>query len=703
MNHRSNCYEPGDQDFRLRQGVLKLLAIKDSDIRILTLEQSRTAVDKGIHAGGALSAVIPLVALYYGGIIDIDVEQPTRRGQDLFVLSKGHAVAALASIFAELGYFDPAVLRNSRSYESILNGHPGPVLPGVHIPTGPLGQGFGVAQGFALMGKNSPKFDTFCLAGDGELQEGLIWEAVMYSAHKQLDNLCVMVDQNNGQLDIVDRLIFPLPVLEPVFQSFGWRTQSVDATQYDAVLAALNDFKYGPRNGQPTAIICRTTKGHGGFSNFFNRHKVEVPEKMLDQELAQQAEQRQARIAEFTEFFGRLGATLQGKRLQEQLVDTAERMRLRVAADGPGISGITPVVGPVRTRRASRRDKQIRYKADELPRIDKSKTYTSGEIVTAAMKVFAVDSRVISVDADLASTSGLEAGVAAVAQNRALNVGVAEANMMLIGEACAAMGCNAWVSTFCPFFDWKVLRRIAVDHQERLEAIADAHGWLSEGHGLDLTFLATAANLETRTNGATHMGNDDITVFDGIAHLKIVDVCCPQQLLGIMEWIMTGNRGLLYVRVMRAPSSVIYDPGYKFEFGKGHILRQTPEDAAVIVSSGRGVHEALAASSDCSGHGVKVGVVDMPSIDEGLLLELYDSGKRLCFAEQNNGYIWRNFHKILFQRRNQIATDRLMSANTLGPDAKPQFIHSGSYPQLLAAFGLAPQQLSEAIRRKVNA
>ena len=305
-------------------------------------------------------------------------------------------------------------------------------------------------------------------------------------------------------------------------------------------------------------------------------------------------------------------------------------------------------------------------------------------------------------DADLASTSGLEIGVAAVAQNRALNVGVAEANMMLIGEAYAAMGFNAWVSTFCPFFDWKVLRRIAVDHQERFEAIADPKGWLSEGHGLDLTFLATGANLETRTNGATHMGNDDNTVFDGIAQLKFIDVSCPQQLLGIMEWIMAGNRGLLYVRLMRAPSGVIYDASYKFEFGKGHVLRQTADDSAVIISSGRGVHEALAAVDDCAKHGVKVGVVDMPSIDEEFLLNLYDSGKRLYFAEQNNGYIWRCFQKILFQRRKSIATDRLAAINTLGPDAKPHFIHSGSYPQLLAAFGLSPQQLSETIRRKVN-
>jgi transketolase N-terminal domain/subunit len=93
----------------LRQGLLRMLEIKDSDIRILTLEQGRDAVDKGIHVGGAFSAVVPLVALYYSGVMHIDVENPTRVGQDLFVLSKGHAVASMASIYADLGYFDRSV------------------------------------------------------------------------------------------------------------------------------------------------------------------------------------------------------------------------------------------------------------------------------------------------------------------------------------------------------------------------------------------------------------------------------------------------------------------------------------------------------------------------------------------------------------------------------------------------------------------
>jgi transketolase len=146
---RALGHGPADDDHLRRQGILKLLAIKDSDVRVATLGQCRDAVDKSLHAGGAFSATIPLVALYYGGFMDLDIVDPTKRGQDLFVLSKGHAVAALASIYADLGYFDGALLCNSRSHSSILNGHPGPVLPGVHLATGPMGQGLSVAQAMA--------------------------------------------------------------------------------------------------------------------------------------------------------------------------------------------------------------------------------------------------------------------------------------------------------------------------------------------------------------------------------------------------------------------------------------------------------------------------------------------------------------------------------------------------------------------------
>jgi transketolase len=691
-----------NHDYLLRQGFLKLLAIKDSDIRLLTLEQCREAVDKSLHAGGAFSATIPLVALYYGGFIDIDVVDPTRRGQDLFVLSKGHAVAAMASIYAELGYFDRSVLHGSRSYESILNGHPGPVLPGVQIATGPMGQGLAVAQGFAIAGKTSPQFDCYCLCGDGELQEGPIWEAVMYSGPKHLDNLCVMVDRNNGQLDMANRMVFPMPELEAVFASFNWNVHSVDATEYDGVYGALETFKYGPRNGRPTAIICWGTKGHGALSDFMNKHKVTVPDALILQEVQLQTAQRSDREEEFSRFHAGLREFPDGGLVQDALLQAARDMHFDIARGESGDVSFVPVMGPVLTRRAPPRVKRVGYDAALLPEIDAGKQYAASDIVTAAMKVFARDPAVVSIDSDLASTSGLEAGVAAVDQRRALNVGVAEANMMGIGEAFAALGRNTWISTFCPFFDWKVMRRIAVGYQERMEAITSPGGWLSEGHGLDLTMLATGANFETRTNGATHMGNDDSTIFDGMAHLKIIDVSCPQQMLAVMKWVMDGNRGLVYVRLMRTASAVLYARDYVFEYGRGHVVRESANDAAVIVSSGRGVHEGLAAATECATRGVQVGVVDMPSIDEDLLLALCDSGKMVCLAEQNNGYILQNLLKVAFRRGRKPNPERILAVNTLDSTGRPRFIHSGTYEELIAAFALAPAQIADAILTRVH-
>jgi transketolase C-terminal domain/subunit len=321
------------------------------------------------------------------------------------------------------------------------------------------------------------------------------------------------------------------------------------------------------------------------------------------------------------------------------------------------------------------------------------------------MKVFARDSKVVSIDSDLASTSGLEAGIAAVDQARALNAGVAEANMMLMGEAFAVLGYNAWCSTFCPFFNWQVMRRIAVGYQERLEATQAKDGWLSEGHGVDIAFLATAANFETRTNGATHMGNDDNTTFDAVAHLKIIDVSCPQQMLSIMKWVMEGNQGLVYIRVMRTPSRVLYAGNYEFEFGKGHVLRQTDVDKAIVISSGRGVHEVLDAADLCAKHDVPIMVVDMPSVDEELLLKLYQSGLPIFFAEQNNGFLLQSFLKVLYQHRGGArldALDRVRSINTLDANGEKQFLHSATYEELVEVFGLTSSAIANTVRRALK-
>lgn len=661
----------------------------------MNLYQCRYAVDSSIHIGGASSATIPMVSLFYGGIIDVNVEQPTALDQDMFVLSKGHAVATLASIYADLGYFDRAVLKNSRSVSSILNGHPGPLLPGVHVATGPMGQGLGVAQGFAIAGQRSPKFDVYAVTGDGELQEGSIWETVMYAGYKRIDNLCVMVDNNGGQLDIVTTLHFPYNSLSTSFASFGWKVIEVDATKYHTVYNALLEFKCGERDGRPTVIICKSTKGHGGLSDYMNTHKATISNDILDQEDKLQIQQRAAREKEFFRFYNQISG--------EDFAETRNTILKHAATMGFKIEKekVAIVETFVKTKKAPFRDKKIKYSPAQLPKLEKGKPFGANKVIELAMKAFAQDERVFSVDSDLASTSGLQAGIGFVDKNRALNAGVAEANMLLLGEAFAILGGNAWVSTFCPFFDWKVMRRIAVGYQERLEVIADKNGWLSEGHGLDLTMVATAADLETQSNGATHMGNDDVMLFNEVAQLRIINVSCPQQLLGVIKWIMEGNRGMVYMRVLRAPANVIYDADFTFEFGKAYKVKYSEEAEAVIVTSGRGVYEALDAAKGLEADGVKINVIDMPSIDEEAIVELYRSGKTVFIAEQNNGYLWSHFRKVLFERETNINIQKLIPINTTTKGGS-HYIHSGTYTELAAHYDLDAAHLSERIAKTLK-
>ena len=676
------------------KGLQRLLEIKDSDIRISTLRQGNSAVDRGIHMGGAFSAIVPMVSVFYGGFMNLDVAHPSRIGQDMFVLSKGHAVAALASIYADLGYFAPTVLENSRSVESILNGHPGPVLPGVQVATGPLGQGLAVAHGFAMAGKNPPVFNVFCVTGDGELQEGIVWETIMHAPQKRLDNLCLLVDKNEGQLDDSTKLVFSMADLPRQIESFGWRVFNIDGTSYGAVVDALERFVRYPRDGRPTAIVCNTTKGFGAFGAGFNKHKVTLNDQIFGPEMALHAARRAERVDEFLRY-RRVLADAGHDVAVAEIDSAAARMDLSIDSAAGTVVTRAP---DVRSGRVPARDKTISYDPEALPRYAMSDEVAASDVVNACMQIFARDRRVLSVDSDLGSTSGLYGGVGRIDQHRAINVGIAEANMMCVGEAFAALGYNAWVSTFCPFFDWKVMRRIGVGSQEREETISGESGWLSAGHGIDLTFLATAPNLETQVNGATHMGNDDVTVFGGTAGLKIIDVSCPNQLVSVMRWIMSGNKGLVYLRIMRAPSRVLYEPAVPFVYGQAVRLHGKPDSSVNLVSSGRGVHEIAAAATLLEAAGISTAVYDMPSFDAKTMATLLDSGSLIAAAEQNNGMLWNELGRMVLREHPSADLERVVAINTTRDDGSFQFIHSATYAQLLSRFGLLPEQIASRIR-----
>lgn len=217
---------------------------------------------KSGHPGGSLSAADIMTALYFSEM-NIDPKNPKMEGRDRFVLSKGHAAPVLYSALAERGYFDRALLDTLRVYGSPLQGHPDmKKLPGVEISTGSLGQGLSVANGMALSARMSGEdYRTYVLMGDGELQEGQVWEAAMTSAHYKLDSVCAFIDSNNLQIDgNVDKIMGVAP-LDKKWEAFGWNVIQIDGHNFEEIFAALDAAK--ATKGKPTVIIANTVKGKG--------------------------------------------------------------------------------------------------------------------------------------------------------------------------------------------------------------------------------------------------------------------------------------------------------------------------------------------------------------------------------------------------------------------------------------------------------
>jgi transketolase len=216
---------------------------------------------EGGHLGGSMSLVEVLTALYFD-IMRIDPAYPDDPDRDVFLLSKGHAAIGLYATLAERGFFPPAELDDYAKPGSRFMGHPVRTVPGVEMPTGSLGHGLALAIGFALAARlsGSPR-RAFVAIGDGELQEGSVWEGAMGAAALGLDNLIAVVDRNNLQLTGGTEDICPLESVGERWRSFGWAVREVPGQDLAAVRAALGDAPWEP--GRPSVLIARTTKGAG--------------------------------------------------------------------------------------------------------------------------------------------------------------------------------------------------------------------------------------------------------------------------------------------------------------------------------------------------------------------------------------------------------------------------------------------------------
>ena len=238
----------------------------------LELETRAREVRKGIvtavhsaksgHPGGSLSAADIMTYLYFNEM-NVDPQNPDKDERDRFVLSKGHIAPALYSVLAQKGFFPVEDLITLRHTGSYLQGHPDKKhIPGVDMSSGSLGQGLSAAVGMALAAKLDNKdYRVYAMCGDGEIEEGQIWEAAMFASFRKLDNLCVVVDNNNLQIDgSIDEVCSPYPIPEK-FEAFGFNVIKINGHDFDEIEAAFEVAK--TVKGKPTAIIANTVKGKG--------------------------------------------------------------------------------------------------------------------------------------------------------------------------------------------------------------------------------------------------------------------------------------------------------------------------------------------------------------------------------------------------------------------------------------------------------
>ena len=263
----------------------KQLEITACKIRMGIIEGVHSA--KSGHSGGSLSIAEILTYLYFKEM-NIDPKDPKKADRDRFVLSKGHAAPALYAALAERGYFDKSLLTTLRHIGSILQGHPDMKhIPGVDMSTGSLGQGISAAVGMALSAKHfGDSYRVYAVLGDGEIEEGQVWEAAMFAGNKGLSNLTAFIDYNNLQIDGTIEEVNSAAPIDKKFEAFGWHTITINGNDFDEIESALNMAKTVDK---PVAIIAKTVKGKGVsyMENAVNWHGAAPNDELYEQAMTE--------------------------------------------------------------------------------------------------------------------------------------------------------------------------------------------------------------------------------------------------------------------------------------------------------------------------------------------------------------------------------------------------------------------------------
>jgi transketolase len=541
--------------------VTQELAALQTTARKLRIHSLRATAEAGSgHPTSCLSAAELVSAIFFHAM-RFDPTDPTRPGNDRFILSKGHAAPVLYAALAEAGALPIEQLVTLRKFTSELEGHPTPRLPWVGAATGSLGQGLSVGVGMALNGKYLDKLDyrVYVLLGDGEIAEGQVWEAAALAAHYHLDNLIGIIDVNGlgqSQRTMYDHEV---STYQARFAAFGWHTRVVDGHNLEEILAALDEARTGRE--QPSLIVAKTLKGKG--------------------------------VSFLEDGEGWHGKPLKkGEELERALREL-------------------PLNGNNQPMRVARPAAVVHPAPSASSTVFPAPTYQLGDKVatraaygTALAKLGAVNPLVVALDGDTKNSTFAEKFLAAHPQ-RYFESYIAEQNMVGMAVGLATCGKIPFVSTFAAF-----LTR-AFD-QIRMAAIS----------GVSIKYAGSHCGVSIGEDGPSQMGLEDLAMMRTIPHSTVLypsDAVSAERLVAAAATL----KGATYIRTSRPATPVIYANTEEFPVGGSKVLRSSDSDRLTIVAAGVTVHEALSAYETLRSAGLNVRIMDAYSVKpidvEGLL------------------------------------------------------------------------------------
>jgi transketolase len=646
-----------------------------AEIRDLSMDNITKT--KSGHPGGSLSVTDILTALYFGriyhprqrcleNVLNYDPCDPLWEGRDRVLMSKGHAAPALYATLAKAGFFDCRVLKIYRKIESPLEGHPAmfQVLgdgkergtPGVDFSTGSLGHGLSVAAGIALHAKiYGYGYDVYAILGDGELQEGMPWEACMTIANKGLTRLCAFVDYNHLQVDGSVDQINQLEPLEKKFKAFNWEVRTIDGHDFYEILDVLAYFKLkrGTRT-KPLMVIANTIKGKGveEIEGDFKYHAVPLTLEQLEKA-------SKAFLHRIEEIDQELPRYSQHTLPTKEIVKTSPPL----LPDNPKeiISRNPP--GQYHTPTATR----IGY-GNCLARLGEYR-------------------RIFVFNADLEGACGTSAFCKNYPERavnfydrRSINVGVQECNMMSMAAGMASCGKIPVVNTFGIFSTgraWEMVRQ-DISYPRLNVKIIGSHTGIALGE-----------------YGVSHQATEDIGVMRCLPNIVVIEPSDAIQADKLFEKVLLYD-GPVYYRIGRNPTPFIYvngnefgvQPVFDFEIGKGILLREGED--WTIIASGPVLCEALKAAQMAR---ESVQVIDMPTIepvDETLIVKAATKTKRIATVQDHykNGGLNDAVLRAIAKHRLQVEFHSI---------ALSGFGESGSPKDLYEKYGLSASRIMEQL------